>query len=244
MSFKAIKGNYDAVLMVIHTDPDEASEEINSLDDVVEYSRTIYPEEQDFIIMGDFNADGSYFDEDSTSDISGTEFTWVIDNSQDTTVASSSNTYDRIVLTDNSDYISSEVFYFDDEYNLNSTQAAAVSDHYPVYAEFHIGNDRDESFSEQVIISGISLSDEWVSIQNSGASSVSMEGWTVTDDGNTHAYIFPDFILDSGATVTLHTETGVDNETDLYWESSRSIWNNDGDIASLYDSDGNLVATS
>lgn len=37
-SFKSISGNFDAVLMVIHTDPDDAITEINALDDVLEYS--------------------------------------------------------------------------------------------------------------------------------------------------------------------------------------------------------------
>jgi hypothetical protein len=36
--------------------------------------------------MGDFNADGSYFDEDSTLDID--EYNWVIDDSIDTTTKS------------------------------------------------------------------------------------------------------------------------------------------------------------
>lgn len=268
-SFKTIGGNYDAVLMVIHTDPDEATEEINALAEVVEYARNAYPGEQDFILMGDFNADGSYFDEDSTSDISGDEFTWVIDNSQDTTVASSSNTYDRIVLTDTYDYIDSAVFRFDNEYGLNSTETAAVSDHYPVYVEFDITRDNDKesistvpdaatesayapseevdestNSSEFIKIAGISLSDEWVSIQNIGSSPVSLEGWTITDDGNMHTYTFSSFTLSAGATVTLHSGSGNDNATDLYWGSSRSVWNNDGDIARLYDVSGNLVDTS
>ncbi|WP_319507751.1 endonuclease/exonuclease/phosphatase family protein [uncultured Methanolobus sp.] len=141
-SFKSISGNYDAVLMVIHTDPDEATEEINALDDVLAYSQSIYPDEQDFIIMGDINADGSYFDEDSTSDID--EYYWVIDDSQDTTVASSDNTYDRIILTDSSDLSGqSGVFRYDLEYNLTEDLTSDVSDHYPVYAEFSINSDND-----------------------------------------------------------------------------------------------------
>lgn len=141
-SFKAISGNYDAVLMVIHTDPDEATEEINALDDVLEYSQSIYPDEQDFIIMGDFNADGSYFNEDSTSDLD--EYYWVIDDSEDTTVASSDNTYDRIILTDSSDLSSQYgVFRYDLEYNLTEDLTSDVSDHYPVYAEFNISGDND-----------------------------------------------------------------------------------------------------
>lgn len=51
--------------------------------------------------MCDFNADGSYFDEGSTSDID--VYHWVIDDSVDTTTKSTDYTYDGIVLNDNSD---------------------------------------------------------------------------------------------------------------------------------------------
>jgi endonuclease/exonuclease/phosphatase family metal-dependent hydrolase len=49
--------NFDAVLMVIHTDPNEVTEEINTLDDVLTYAQSVYPEENSFVIMGDFNAE-------------------------------------------------------------------------------------------------------------------------------------------------------------------------------------------
>ncbi len=35
--------------------------------------------------MGDLNADGSYFDEDKASSLSGGEYCWLIDNGIDTT---------------------------------------------------------------------------------------------------------------------------------------------------------------
>jgi hypothetical protein len=42
---KPTQYNFDAVLMVIHTDPDEATEEINALDDVLTYAQSVYTEE-------------------------------------------------------------------------------------------------------------------------------------------------------------------------------------------------------
>jgi len=145
-SFRTLNGNFDAVLITVHTDPDEATEEINSLDDVVEYAQSMYPGEQDFIVMGDLNADGSYFNENSTSDMSGPEYIWIIDNSLDTTTKSTDYTYARIILTDSSDYTNdSGVFRFDTEYGLNYNETVAVSDHYPVYAEFWIDRDSDNS---------------------------------------------------------------------------------------------------
>ncbi|UGV41691.1 endonuclease/exonuclease/phosphatase family protein [Methanococcoides orientis] len=141
-SFDAVEGDYDVVLMVIHTDPDEATEEINALDDVLEYAQRSYPDEGDFVIMGDFNADGNYFDEDSSSDIDG--YFWLIDNSLDTTTKSTDYTYDRIVLTDASD-LSGEngVFRYDLEYGLSEEMTVAVSDHYPVYMEVSSYGDSD-----------------------------------------------------------------------------------------------------
>jgi len=41
-SFRALGGNFDATFITIHTDPDEATEEINGLGAVVEYTQGTY----------------------------------------------------------------------------------------------------------------------------------------------------------------------------------------------------------
>ncbi|WP_192498441.1 lamin tail domain-containing protein [Halorussus halophilus] len=100
---------------------------------------------------------------------------------------------------------------------------------------------QDSSWSVQdVIIPGIDGDNEWVDFENVSDDSVDMTGWSVEDEaGNT--YNFPDsFSLASGDTVRLHTGSGTDSSTDLYWGSSY-VWNNDGDTAYLYDASGNLV---
>ncbi|WP_440952067.1 exonuclease/endonuclease/phosphatase family protein [Methanococcoides sp. FTZ1] len=141
-AISSTQGNFDAVLIVVHTDPDEATEEINALDDVLTYAQSVYPEENDFILMGDFNADGSYFDEDSTSDLDA--YHWVIDDTVDTTTKSTDYTYDRIVLTDSSDLVGdSGVFRYDLEYGLSEDLTTDVSDHYPVFATFSISEIED-----------------------------------------------------------------------------------------------------
>jgi len=96
--------------------------------------------------MGDLNADGSYFDEDGASTLSGSEYYWVIDNSVDTTTKSTDYTYDWIIITDSavSDLSGdSGVFRFDIEYGLTYNETVAVSDHYPVYTELWCGKDMD-----------------------------------------------------------------------------------------------------
>lgn len=131
--------SFSFVLLTVHTDPDEAEEEINSLDEVVEYARTAYPEEDDFILMGDLNADGSYYDEDEAGDLSGAEYNWLIDNSVDTTTKATDYTYDRIIISEGAESLftgDAGVFRYDLAYNLSYDETTAVSDHYPVYAEF------------------------------------------------------------------------------------------------------------
>ena len=77
-SFRVLDGNFDVTLLTIHVDPDEATEEVNALYDVVRYAQSTYLAEQDFIVMGDLNADCWYFDEDSDSTIHGSDYYWCI----------------------------------------------------------------------------------------------------------------------------------------------------------------------
>ena len=85
------------------------------------------------------------------------------------------------------------------------------------------------------------LSDEYVAFQNSGDSSLDLTGWIVSDEAG-KTYQFPDgFTLDPGATVTLHTGSGTDTKTDLYWEAGRPVWNNDGDTVTVTTSEGEVV---
>jgi len=145
-SFQALNGNFDVTLITIHTDPDEATEEINALGTVVEYTQSMYSDEQDFIVLGDLNADCSYFDEDSTSTLSSSDYYWCIGNSVDTTTKTTDCTYDRIIITASavSDFTGDAgIFRFDVKYGLTGDETTAVSDHYPVYAEFWIDRDTD-----------------------------------------------------------------------------------------------------
>jgi endonuclease/exonuclease/phosphatase family metal-dependent hydrolase len=141
-AFEAANGSFDATMIVIHVDPDNATEEINALDAVVNYTLGKYPTEEDIIIMGDLNADCRYFDEDSNSTMSGSDYFWCIDNSVDTTTSATNCSYDRIIITEGaiSDYTgNSGVFRYDIAYNLTEDETHNVSDHYPVYAEFRSG---------------------------------------------------------------------------------------------------------
>jgi len=86
------------------------------------------------------------------------------------------------------------------------------------------------------------LNDEYVVIKNVGNTLVNLEGWILKDEAG-HTFVFPSIILDPGDTVTIYSGSGVNTDNELYWASSRAIWNNDGDTAFLYDANGNLVDT-
>ncbi len=144
--FKAKNGNFDFVLITIHTDPDTATQEINDLPKVVEDAKSKYQGEGDFIVLGDLNADCGYFKENSQSPLKSNDYYWVINNSVDTTTKSTDCTYDRIIMITPAitDYTGeSGVFRFDAEYNLDYNSTIAVSDHYPVYAGFWSNRDTD-----------------------------------------------------------------------------------------------------
>ena len=146
--FKVKSGDFDFVLINIHTKPDDAENEIGYLPDVI---TDVFPHlnETDVICLGDFNADGSYFNEDTyTTIFPSSQYNWLISNSVDKTVAVSDNTYDRIVttLSTNEDFNGVVgVYRFDTLYDFSSPtlEPKDVSDHYPVWGEFYSNNDTD-----------------------------------------------------------------------------------------------------
>lgn len=87
--------------------------------------------------------------------------------------------------------------------------------------------------------SASSLRAEWIRIKNTGTSKKSLNGWTIRDKSN-HVYRFDGFTLRPGKSVTLHTGSGNDTGSNLYWEQDNYVWNNDGDTARLRDSHGRL----
>jgi hypothetical protein len=85
------------------------------------------------------------------------------------------------------------------------------------------------------------LNGEWVEVINQGSVAQDLHGWTVTTQHN-RTYAFKDFTLQAGASVKLHTGCGIDSAADIYWNKKMPIWNNNGDMATLKDASGNVVA--
>jgi micrococcal nuclease len=84
------------------------------------------------------------------------------------------------------------------------------------------------------------LNDEYVIFENPSNSSVDMTGWLILDQSN-NEYWFPAFVLSNSSAVTFYTGSGTDSATELYWDLTKSVWNNGGDTLYLRDSEGFLV---
>ena len=136
--FVAKSGNFTFAMINVHTPPARAVEEIGTLHHVVEWSRKRYPDEDDFIVLGDFNAGCTYANEDELRglEISGADYVWIIPNSADTNLGELACAYDRIVIDKRGieDYTGAWGVdqAFEDE---------KISDHWPVWAEFHVNKD-------------------------------------------------------------------------------------------------------
>ncbi|XP_027606693.2 deoxyribonuclease-1-like [Pipra filicauda] len=127
------------VLVPLHSEPSHAAEEIDALYDV--YTDVINKwGTNDIILLGDFNADCAYVTSSQWPSIrlrSLRACEWLIPDSADTTVADTDCAYDRIVacgtaLRQDIDPGSATVNNFQQKFHLQSKDALAVSDHFPV----------------------------------------------------------------------------------------------------------------
>jgi endonuclease/exonuclease/phosphatase family metal-dependent hydrolase len=141
-------GAFDFILINNHIQPGNAAQELAALPEVARYYQELWGE-ADVALLGDFNADGSYYDEQNLAALfPEEEYRIIITNEYDTTLAPSDNTYDRIIITASAveDYAGAcGVVRFDEEYDFSglSIQPRHVSDHYPVWAEFFTDADTD-----------------------------------------------------------------------------------------------------
>jgi len=79
---------------------------------------------------------------------------------------------------------------------------------------------------------------EYVLLLNFGQG-VCLTNWMLSDDaGNT--FVFPEFVLNSGEMVRIHSGAGQNGLFDLYWQSNESIWDNGGSVT-LRNSLGGIV---
>ena len=114
--------NWTFTVYVIHTKPSNVPQELTNLEQLVGTPNS------DTIILGDMNADGEYYFNGVIHNFGG--WHWLITSDIDTTVAASSNAYDRIIINNatENNYIS--VSIMNDVHN-------GQSDHYLVSAMFN-----------------------------------------------------------------------------------------------------------
>ncbi|KAM8759266.1 deoxyribonuclease gamma [Rhynchonycteris naso] len=150
----------DFVIIPLHSTPETSIKEIDELVDVYTDVKSHWKAEN-FIFMGDFNADCRYVPKKAWKSIrlrTDPSFTWLIGDQEDTTVKMSTDcAYDRIVLR-GQEIISSVVpksnhtFDFQKAYELTEEEALDVSDHFPVEFELQsskVSTNRKKSVSSK-----------------------------------------------------------------------------------------------
>jgi hypothetical protein len=85
-----------------------------------------------------------------------------------------------------------------------------------------------------------SLNGEWVEVTNTSSKSAALAQW-ILHDTSSHRFSFPSFRLKAHAAVKIHTGSGSDTAKNLFWDSTQYIWNNDGDTATVDNSNGTKV---
>ena len=99
-----------------------------------------------------------------------------------------------------------------------------------------------EIISVQFDAPGDDPTEEWVKIENQGSDDINMSDWTLSDQED-HTMTFPpDFTLAAGQIVTIHTGSGENCQTDLYWGRWSAVWNDDGDTAILRKPNGWVIS--
>ena len=129
-------GSFSFVLMNIHTRPERAVAEIAALHDVFDWAKLAFPDEENFIALGDYNAACRYAtpaELDSLS-IRRPDYFWIVPDDSDSNVSpASACAYDRIVVTAATSRAFTGRWGVDRAFNDK-----LVSDHWPVWAEFSV----------------------------------------------------------------------------------------------------------
>jgi endonuclease/exonuclease/phosphatase family metal-dependent hydrolase len=144
----------DFIVVNCHIKPDESrvrtTAEIALLPEVAQYFKALW-HEPDILVVGDFNADGIYYDKTKLQGVfPPSQWTELSGNDWDTAVSGNVNAaYDRFFISKSAveDWTGNAgVIRFDEWdgcWRITSNPAAAISDHYPLWAEFDTGADQD-----------------------------------------------------------------------------------------------------
>lgn len=120
----------------IHTDPDEVKQEVAALADVFQVMQTAVPDEDDVILLGDLNASETQLG--PLGQLPG--ISWVVSGGALTNTRQT-KAYDNVIFNGQatSEYTGRwGIVDLEKTFGLTRDQALAVSDHFPVWAEFSI----------------------------------------------------------------------------------------------------------
>jgi len=84
------------------------------------------------------------------------------------------------------------------------------------------------------------LNDEYIELRNKCEHPVELTRHIIRDHAN-NTFMFSQFTLDAKSVVAVHTGQGENNQTDMYWQARRAIWNNAGDTFRMWNPDGELL---
>jgi len=151
-------GSFDFILLNNHIQPSGAKKEISALPSVVTYYVDLW-NDPDVFVVGDLNADGGYFDKSLIYSIFPEDEYKIIFTDEDTTVAASHNTYDRFIITSSAEeYFTGSfgVIRFDEVYDFDnySILPRHVSDHYPIWADFWVDLNGEDSHGDTEVLEG------------------------------------------------------------------------------------------
>ena len=122
----------DIIFVNIHTKPTLAVEEMRALGDVLSWAQSNYSVDDDYVILGDLNADCSYasYSEIVNLEINSDDYNWIIPDNADTTVGDSRCAYDRIITSSDLDG------RLTGEWGVHQEiSGSSISDHKPVWFE-------------------------------------------------------------------------------------------------------------
>ena len=77
------------------------------------------------------------------------------------------------------------------------------------------------------------ITEERMVIKNDGTADSVLTGWYLTDNKGL-VYTFPQLMLSPGARVQVHSASGKDTPTDLYWGRTSPAWTS-GELVALFD---------
>jgi hypothetical protein len=98
-----------------------------------------------------------------------------------------------------------------------------------------------QSIEIQLVIGYGDVNNEQVQLANFPDLPVDLQGWKLQDEAS-NSFVFPLLTIFPGGIIYVHSMSGVNSSTDLFWGSSGSVWSQ-GEKVTLLDASGTLRAS-